>query len=99
MIVAVAYHLAVNYAVHWDNGRSDFGFWHTTVGQAPEAIGLMMLAVWNLALISGRWTAEPTWIDRCGRVLGLWWIGCAMVNGVVYPVAFFIFLSPAPVAG
>ena len=31
-------------------------------------------AAWLLLVVSGRWRAEPVWIDRLGRALGIFWI-------------------------
>ncbi len=33
-----------------------------------------MIGAWVCLWLSGRWAAEPSWIDRAGRVLGLFWI-------------------------
>jgi hypothetical protein len=41
----------------------------------PSEIGCAVAAIWTLQLISGQWEARPSWIDRLGRVLGMFWIG------------------------
>jgi hypothetical protein len=38
-------------------------------------IGCDVLTVWLALALSGRWRAEPSWIDRTGRAVGLIWIG------------------------
>jgi len=38
------------------------------------------------------WRPESTWIDRCCRVLGLCWIGWAVIGGIVIPEFYFIML-------
>jgi hypothetical protein len=45
----------------------------------------LILSVWNLLIVSGRWQAERTWMDRWGRVLGVCWIGWAVINTIVLP--------------
>lgn len=37
-------------------------------------IGMAVLAAWMTLLLGGRWRAEPTWIDRLGRAIGVYWI-------------------------
>jgi hypothetical protein len=43
---------------------------------ASSAFGVSMAvsAAWLLLVASGRWRAEPVWIDRLGRALGIFWI-------------------------
>ena len=40
----------------------------------PAALGLAVLAAWTTLLLGRRWRAEPSWIDRMGRMLGVAWI-------------------------
>jgi hypothetical protein len=95
VLIAVAYHLAVNYAteqVAMDR-QSVFwriGYWRAIIGLAPTAIGVLILSGWNLVAVGGCWTPEPTWIDRSGRVLGLCWIGWAVIDGVIIPGIYFV---------
>jgi hypothetical protein len=37
-------------------------------------VGFAVVASWLLITVGGRWRSEPTWIDRCGRALGVYWI-------------------------
>jgi hypothetical protein len=95
VIIAVALHLAANYATESSsvNRQSVFWriqYWRAIIGHPPTAIGLLILAVWNLLLMSGRWAAEPTWIDRTSRALGLCWIVWAVINDVVIPALSLI---------
>jgi len=97
VIVSVAYHLAVNYAT--ERVAADFqnvfwriGYWNAIIGDPPAAIGLLILAVWNLLVMSGSWRPEPTWIDRSCRVLGVCWIGWAVINGILMSIIQFILL-------
>jgi hypothetical protein len=97
VIVAVAYHLAVNYATErvaadMQNVFWRIGYWNAIIGDPPAAIGLLILAVWNLLVNSGNWRPEPTWIDRSCRVLGVCWICWAVINGIIMSsIKFFIF--------
>jgi hypothetical protein len=34
--------------------------------------GIVVLAVWTVLWLSGAWRAEPSWIDRAGRILGIY---------------------------
>jgi hypothetical protein len=38
--------------------------------QAGSAVG----GAWIALALGGRWKAEPSWIDRAGRALGVYWI-------------------------
>jgi hypothetical protein len=40
----------------------------------PMFVGLAVLAAWMTLLLGQRWCPEPTWIDRLGRVAGIYWI-------------------------
>ncbi len=44
------------------------------------AIGHAVFAAWAVLLLSGRWRAEPSWIDRAGRAFGLAWIALLPLN-------------------
>ncbi len=48
----------------------------------PMIIGISVLAAWMTLLLGGRWRAEPTWIDRLGRAIGVFWVvvGLLMVH-------------------
>ncbi|WP_406694566.1 hypothetical protein V5E97_26200 [Singulisphaera sp. Ch08] len=37
-------------------------------------VGVAVLAVWTHLAWSGQWRAEPTWIDRAGRIVGALWL-------------------------
>ena len=40
----------------------------------PSWGGLAVLGSWTTLILGRRWTAEPTWIDRVGRLLGIYWL-------------------------
>jgi hypothetical protein len=39
-----------------------------------QGAGPLIVATWVLMALGGRWCAEPTWVDRTGRVLGVLWV-------------------------
>jgi hypothetical protein len=41
---------------------------------AIHPIGIGVGAAWLTLSLSGRWRAEPTWVDRVGRLLGCYWL-------------------------
>jgi hypothetical protein len=98
VLAAVVYHLAVNYATErvardWQNVFWRIGYWSSVVENPPLAIGLLTLCIWNFLILSGNWTAEPTWLDRGSRAVSICWISCAVVNGVIIPAFYLIMLS------
>jgi hypothetical protein len=40
----------------------------------PAEVGCAVAAAWVVQGLSGRWHAEPSWLDRAGRALGFFWI-------------------------
>ncbi len=44
--------------------------WSAAARDVPEFVMGAWLALW----LSGRWSPDPTWIDRTGRVVGVFWI-------------------------
>ncbi|MFI5457030.1 MAG: hypothetical protein ACHRXM_16415 [Isosphaerales bacterium] len=42
--------------------------------------GEVVAVAWMLLWLSGSWRSEPSWIDRAGRVLGVYWV----VSGVFF---------------
>ena len=36
--------------------------------------GPMVVAAWTTLIVGGRWRAERSWLDRSGRILGVFWI-------------------------
>jgi len=66
---------ALNVPVHmpneWTLGRHD---WPIIESRIPTAV----IAAWLALALSGRWRAEPRWIDRIGRVFGSFWVGLGL---------------------
>jgi hypothetical protein len=50
-----------------------------------EPVPVAILGAWSALAICGRWSPEPSWIDRLGRILGVFWI-------VKFPINFFWFV-------
>ena len=45
----------------------------------PAFTGFAVAGAWLTLLLGRRWRPEPTWFDRIGRVLGLYWVGCVFL--------------------
>ena len=56
-----------------------------TVVVSQIIIGMTVLVGWMILLIGGRWRAEPTWIDRLGRAIGVYWIASTLT---IVPLLF-----------
>ncbi|HEV3166708.1 MAG TPA: hypothetical protein VGZ22_21965 [Isosphaeraceae bacterium] len=56
-----------------DFGHVDLFIWWNTLEWASH-VGLAVLACWVVQWLGGRWRPEPSWIDRCLRILGVLWI-------------------------
>ena len=52
------------------------GFWTTT----SDRVGLVVAGAWLILALSGRWRADPGWIDRLGCALGACWVGWLLVE-------------------
>ncbi len=50
-----------------------FAEWGSILG------GFAVLVAWSSLALAGRWRAEPTWLDRLGRLAGLGWVAMACV--------------------
>jgi hypothetical protein len=51
----------------------------------PTYPALAVLIAWMTLLIGRRWRAEPSWVDRLGRALGIYWIAEGIfVTSVVF---------------
>jgi hypothetical protein len=52
--------------------------------------GWAVAVAWLMLALAGRWAAEPSWIDRLGRALGVFWLAAAIIltdfhNSVIIP--------------
>jgi hypothetical protein len=55
-------------------------------GNTPmeEIVGAAVLGSWAALALGRRWRAEPSWVDRLGRCLGLIWIGLFLIYLYAY---------------
>ncbi len=58
--------------------RPSPSFVHVIWFYAVSEAGMAILAVWITQALAGWWRPAPVWLDRAGRLLGLFWI-CAYV--------------------
>jgi hypothetical protein len=57
------------------------------IGMQPIFLaGGAVASLWTVMWLGGTWHAERSWIDRAGRVLGVFWI----TNSVFFGWAFFL---------
>ena len=47
----------------------------------PMPLAASVAAAWSIMALDGRWRPEPTWLDRSGRAVGIYWI----LAGVAIP--------------
>jgi hypothetical protein len=66
--------LAVDGAYPW-SGLSLLDMYIFDLQKIPSEIGSAVAAAWVVQAVGGRWRPEPGWIDRMGRVLGVFWVG------------------------
>jgi hypothetical protein len=45
---------------------------------SPEAVASGIVLIWLFLVLSRRWRAEPSWIDRAGRLVGVLWLVAAV---------------------
>jgi hypothetical protein len=54
--------------------------WHeTSFEYTVFSLGCGVGSAWLILALSMRWRAERSWIDRLGRVLGIYWIGMVLL--------------------
>lgn len=52
---------------------TDFFFYLLQPFERAE-VGFAVAASWLVLIVGRRWRPEPSWIDRCGRAVGAYWI-------------------------
>ena len=57
-------------------------WWISAVRDLASQVGLAIVASWFALLAAGLWCAEPSWIDRAGRLVALGWITLFLVMGL-----------------
>jgi len=45
----------------------------------PLPIAAAVLGTWSLLIFNRRWRPEPSWIDRLGRCLGIYWLAAGLL--------------------
>jgi hypothetical protein len=75
--------------IYFKIGRLAFGSvfsyedaWFILLSFTGWAVG----AAWTVLWLAGVWRAERSWIDRTGRVLGIYWI---LNSAIGLPALFF----------
>ena len=59
----------------------DFGLHHRSLSYSyVSACGSGVIVAWMTLAFAGSWRAEPSWIDRAGRVLGVFYIAVFLAN-------------------
>lgn len=48
----------------------------------------VILTAWLSLILTRRWRPEPSWLDRSGRILGVFWILMAIAGPLVLATAF-----------
>jgi len=56
---------------------------------AMSFMGITVFAVWTVLWLIGAWRPEPSWIDRAGRVLGIYWVTNSLLFGSAVLAGFF----------
>jgi hypothetical protein len=79
--ISALYHFAEVAAFALGNGQAvqfgDPGIWGSIcldLIQRPSGAGVTVAAVWSWLILGKRWRPQATWIDRIGRVLGVYWL-------------------------
>ncbi len=53
-------------------------------------VGIAVLVAWLVLLANGRFRPEPDWVDRSGRVLGIYWMALGVFTGAMSELWKFI---------
>ena len=53
----------------------------------PLEIGCAVTVAWFIQAVSGRWQSEPSWIDRMGRILGVFWVSAIPFAGFSFHIS------------
>lgn len=51
----------------------------------PRFAGFVIAGAWTALALAGAWKPEPTWVDRAGRLVGVFWL-LAAVHFLVFPL-------------
>jgi hypothetical protein len=90
VLSAMAYAVFLHFSYALDRGvfddRSSAMLWIRIGMQPIFLVGGAVASVWIVMWLNGTWRAEPSWIDRAGTALGIYWI---MIS-VFFGWAFFL---------
>jgi hypothetical protein len=90
-IVFHSAHLAARIIVQGSRGYPIFNyFWHGVILHIPLAV----VGIWLTLMASRRWRAEPSWIDRLGRLIGFYWFAYVVIDPVAPIVALLLPFLP-----
>jgi hypothetical protein len=77
--------------------------WHKSLGeifrivvleefplQVSSAVGIAVIVAWGVQRASGTWRPEVSWLDRSGRLLGVYWIALAVAVALLAELWKFI---------
>lgn len=78
--------LSMVFGLFWLNGLVAILFpdWLAPIPRPWIAVGGSVAAAWLVLALFRRWKAEPGWVDRLGRLLGVIGIGTALLGLVMY---------------
>ncbi len=80
--VAVMVRLILRRGASWPTFEEWAASWLEFFWIASPLVGACVLVAWLLQAIQRRWRAEPSWIDRGGRALGVLWITVSSIVAV-----------------
>jgi len=61
----------------WDDPSSLLDRWTGPMSWIGIAVAVAWMSLW----LSGAWRSEPSWIDRAGRGLGIYWVANSVLFG------------------
>jgi hypothetical protein len=59
---------------------TDLSFFRNNIGHIQTQAITAVAAAWSVLACGGLWESEPGWIDRAGRVIGVYWILIGLVD-------------------
>jgi hypothetical protein len=87
MAVTVASLLSLCYG--WDDASLTYTASRSIMATAalravqPLPLAAAVAATWLLLVLDRRWKPEPSWIDRLGRLVALYWLGIGLIVPIV----------------
>ena len=74
---------SIDRGIHFES-VNEMNLW-TRIGMIPMFLaGNAVAAVWFVMWLSGTWRSEPSWIDRAGRALGVYWVTISVLFGWIF---------------